>query len=83
MGEARTHRTRSTPPARLAAAALIVGIAGLQAGCGWTARDEYRRVSKITVSASAGDGSMGVFATDRDSVPRGVSTARTAAVPDR
>lgn len=45
--------------------AVILGAAwamAILAGCGWTARDEFLRARRVTLTATPGDGSMGAFA---------------------
>ncbi len=57
-----------------------IGALAMEAGCGWTARDEYRRSQRVTLSASPGDGSMGTFASE-PTMPDPVNTS-VASVPD-
>lgn len=47
-------RFRFIPPAGLALAALLAGIAG---GCGWTPRDEFQYSRSLVLKARPGDGS--------------------------
>ncbi|MFM9995622.1 MAG: hypothetical protein ACKVU4_07450 [Phycisphaerales bacterium] len=74
------HPTTRTTLKMLAALGALSFVT-LEAGCGWTARDEYRRAQKVTLTAQPGDGSMGVFALEADPAPVRMNSA-VASVPD-
>lgn len=77
------HRPWTTrTPLKLLAVLGALSVVTLEAGCGWTARDEYRRAQKVTLTAQPGDGSMGVFTLDPDPEPVRTNSA-VASVPDR
>ncbi len=58
-----------------------IGAVAMGAGCGWTARDEYRRAQRVTLTASPGDGSTTAFAPEPDQDTLRANTS-IASVPD-
>ena len=80
MVRCRRCLPQSGTTAALAGVVAVLLGCGL-GGCGWTARDEYRRAQKVTLSSTPGDGSLGVFAAEQfpERAPGGTAIAT---VPD-
>jgi hypothetical protein len=71
-------------PRQIARASLLLCVAGLIGGCGWTARDEFYRNRSLVLAPQAGDGSQITSTHQQPGAPLAVvpQMARTAGTPD-